>query len=181
MKLSDRGFTPLQINNSSSIDYGNASHGITKKKRFLSVTGFTLIEVMLAAAILAIVVCGILATYISCFELISTSRNFTFAVNAAQRKIEEIRDYNFSQIYPDYNNQSFAVDEISAGSRGVVYVDDSNPDLLEVTISVCWRQRENRIIGEDRNLDGILGAGEDLNGNNIIDSPVQLVTLIAER
>lgn len=148
----------------------------------LSDRGFTLIEVMIAAAILAIVICGILATYISCFELISTSRNFTFAVNAAQRKIEEIRDYNFSQIYPDYNNQSFTVGEMSAGdSLGIVYVDDASPDLLEVTISVCWRQRQNRIIGEDLNLDGVLGPGEDANGNNMIDSPVQLVTLITER
>lgn len=148
----------------------------------LSDRGFTLIEVMIAAAILAVVICGILATYISCFELISTSRNFTFAVNAAQRKIEEIRDYNFSQIYSDYNNQSFTVDEMSVGdSRGIVYVDELTPELLEVTISVCWRQRQNRIIGEDRNLDGALGPGEDANGNNMIDSPVQLVTLITAR
>jgi len=144
--------------------------------------GFTLIEVMIAAAILAIVLCGLLVTYIRCFELISTSRNLTFAVNAAQRKIEEMRDYTFSQIYTDYNNQNFTVDEIGAGnSRGVIYVDNSDPVLLKVTISVCWRQQGSRIIGEDLNLNGILDPGEDLNGNNMIDSPAQLVTLIAAR
>lgn len=148
----------------------------------LSDRGFTLIEVMIATAILVIVVCGILATYISCLELISLSKNLTFAVNASQRKIEEIRDYNFSLIYTDYNNQTFSVDEIAPGdSRGVIYVDNSNPDLLKLTIAVCWRQRANRIIGEDLNLDGILNPGEDLNGNNMIDSPVQLVTLVAQR
>lgn len=148
----------------------------------LSNKGFTLIEVMIAAAILVTVICGILLIYINSLELISLSRNLTFSVNAAQRKIEEIRDYTFSLIYADYNEQVFTVDEMPPGnSRGVIYVDDANPDLLKVTISVCWRQRANRIIGEDLDLDGVLDAGEDLNGNNMIDSPAQLVTLITQR
>ncbi|MBU4346542.1 MAG: prepilin-type N-terminal cleavage/methylation domain-containing protein [Candidatus Omnitrophica bacterium] len=152
-------------------------------RRFFTRRGFTLPELLLAAAILVFVMCGILATYISCFELISTSKNLTLAINAAQRQIEEIYDYNFSQIHADYDNQTFTVDEISAGdSRGIIYVDDSNPDLLEVTISVCWRQRGNRIIGEDLDLDGVLDPGEDfLVANNRIDSPAQLVTLITPR
>lgn len=144
--------------------------------------GFTLIEVMIATAILVTVLCGILATYIACFELISTSKNLTLAINSAQRKIEEIRNYSFSGISTDYNWTTFTVDEITLeNSRGIVYVDNSNPDLLEITISVCWRQRGNRIIGEDLDLDGILDAGEDSNANGIIDSPVQLVTLITQR
>ena len=144
--------------------------------------GFTLIEVMLAAAFLVIVLSGLLATYISCFELISLSRNLTFATNAAQMKIEEIRDYSFSHIYSDYDNTTFNVSEITPGnSRGVIYVNNKNPELLLVTISVCWDQRSGRIIGEDLNLDGNLDAGEDANGNSIIDSPAQIVTLIAAR
>lgn len=144
--------------------------------------GFTLIEVMLATAFLVIVLSGLLATYISCFELISLSRNLSFATNAAQMKIEEIRDYPFSQTHSDYDNTTFTVSEISPGnSRGVVYVNNSNPELLLITVSVCWSQRANRIIGEDLDLDGILDLGEDTNANNIIDSPAQLVTLIAAR
>lgn len=145
--------------------------------------GFTLLEIMLAVAILVIVLCGILATYISCFELISLSKNLTLAINSCQMKIEEIRDYTFSQIYSYYNNQTFEVDEMPPGySKGVILVDNSNPDLLKVTITVCWRQRANRIIGEDLDLDGVLDSGEDLNSNpGIIDSPAQLVTLITQR
>ena len=59
-------------------------------------------------------------------------------------------------------------------------VDDSNPELLKVTISVCWR-KNNRVFGEDANFDGLLTPAEDTNNNGIIDSPVQLVTLIANR
>ena len=151
--------------------------------RFINEKGFNLVELMIAAAILVIVLSGILATYIGCFEVISTAKNLNLAINAAQRKIEEIRDYSFSEIYSDYNNQTFVVNEITSGnSKGVIYVDNSDSDLLKITISVCWRQRGNRIIGEDLDLDGVLDdPPEDLNHNNMIDSPAQLVTLITSR
>lgn len=149
--------------------------------RLSSNKGVTLAEALLAGAILAFVLCGILATYISCLELIAIARNLTAAINAAQEKLEEIRDYSFSLIYSDYNNQSFTVSGIPQGAKGVIYVDDSNPELLKVTVSVSWLNRSNRVIGEDANLNGILDSGEDLNGNSIIDSPAQVVTLITSR
>lgn len=142
---------------------------------------FTLIEVMLGAALLVTVLVSIIAVYMICFELVSTSRNMTFAVNEAQAMMEEIRDYDFYIIYSYYNNKTFTVSEITSGnSRGVVYVDNSNPSLLKVTISVCWRDR-TRTIGEDLDFDGVLDSGEDLNKNGIIDSPAQIVSLITER
>jgi len=65
---------------------------------------------------------------------------------------------------------------------GVVYVDDTaNSELLDVTVSVCWRQG-NKVIGEDTNLNGVLDVGEDtIIANNIIDSTVELVTQVANR
>lgn len=142
--------------------------------------GFVFVEVLLGTAILAFVLCGILATYINCFDLISTSRNSTAAINSAQSVIEEIRDSSFSSIFNDYNNRTFTVTEIPA-SRGVIYVNTTNPDLLRITISVCWRQQGNRVFGEDLDLDGVIDAGEDRNANNMLDSPVQIIALIASR
>ena len=141
--------------------------------------GFTLVEILLAVAILGFALCGILAMYSTCFVLMATSKNVNIATNAAQGLIEEIRSSPFTRIIGDYNGLNFIVNAIPS-SRGVVYVDDTDPDLLELTISVCWKQG-NRIIGEDTNLNGVLDAGEDANGNGIIDSPVELVTRIANR
>ncbi len=162
--------------------------------------GFTLVEVMLAVAILAFALCSILATYVSCFVLIATSKNINIATNAALGVVEEIRSHrdpcrdegtiSFTEIannnnnctgfYPGYNGLNFILNEIPS-SRGVVYVDDTDPDFLNVTVSVCWRQG-GRIIGEDRDLDGRLDTGEDQSPfNGIIDSPVELVTQIANR
>jgi prepilin-type N-terminal cleavage/methylation domain-containing protein len=141
--------------------------------------GFTLFEILLAMAILAFALCSILVTYVSCLTLIETSKNVNIATNACLGLLEEIRSDAFPRIIDDYNGVNFTVNEIPS-SMGVVYVDDTNPELLQVTISVCWRQGK-RVMGEDADLNGVLDAGEDENGNGIIDSPVELVTLIANR
>ena len=148
-------------------------------KRRLYERGFTLVEVMLAVTIAAVALCGILATYAACFTLIRTSKNASIATSAAQGLLDEIRNTSFPLITSTYDGMNFIVNNMPS-NMGVVYVDDSNPELLKVTISVCWKQG-NTVVGEDTNLNGSLDAGEDVNGNGIIDSPVELTTLIVNR
>jgi type II secretory pathway pseudopilin PulG len=141
--------------------------------------GFVLPEVLLAAAIAAFAICGLLLMYIASTDLIRTSKNASIATSAALGLMEEIRDTPFPQIVTDYELLTFSVNNIPR-SLGIVYVDDTDPEFLLVTISVCWIQG-NRTIGEDLNLNGRLDAGEDTNGNGIIDSTVELVTQVANR
>ncbi len=160
--------------------------------------GFVLPEVMLAAAIAAFAVCGILLMYITGMDLIRTSKNVSIATSAAQGVLEKIRVTSF----PDITSMIFMVNGVSYSpivvnanltrwsfplpvnnlptNRCAVYVNDIDPEFLLVTISVCWRQG-NRVIGEDIDLDGALDTGEDANGNGIIDSTVELVTQVANR
>ncbi|MFA6378349.1 MAG: hypothetical protein WCX16_01025 [Candidatus Omnitrophota bacterium] len=141
--------------------------------------GLSLLELLIAFGILAFALCAILFVYTLCSVLITTSRNINIATNASLGLMEEIRTSSFSNITTDYNNLTFTLNDIPS-SKGIVYVDDSNPELLLVTISVCWLQGQ-RVIGEDKNLDGVLSLGEDINHNDIIDSTVQLVTRIANK
>jgi len=160
--------------------------------------GFVLPEVMLAAAIAAFAVCGILLMYVVAMDLIRTSKNASITTSAAQGILEKIRNTPFPDIpgmifvvngtnYPPIVvnanltrwNFPLAVNNLPT-NRCAVYVDDTDPEFLLVTISVCWRQG-NRVIGEDINLNGALDAGEDTNGNGIIDSTVELVTQMANR
>jgi prepilin-type N-terminal cleavage/methylation domain-containing protein len=140
---------------------------------------FTLMEMLIAVAILAYALCGMLAMYISCFDLISISKNTSIATSAAQGLMEEIRSHTFNDIVSDYDGLNFTVNNMPA-NRGVVYVNDTDPELLRVTISICWRQK-GRVVGEDANLNGIPEATEDVNHNNIIDSPVELISLMVNR
>ena len=140
-------------------------------------SGFTLMELMIAVVILMVALTGLIATYVSCFDLNETARNLNYAMIAAQEKIEEIRNANFNDIM-GYNNATFQISDFypvgtspiaSGDSKGLVTVVQVNPNLLKVTIKVCWKQRGGRVIGGDSNL----------NPND--NSPAQLVTLIAER
>jgi prepilin-type N-terminal cleavage/methylation domain-containing protein len=147
--------------------------------RWKSKKGFVLPEVLLAIAIAAFAVCGILLMYVAGMDLVRTSKNASMATSAAEGIIEEIRNTPFPDIVTNYNGLKFSVNNMPANS-GVVYVDDSDPEFLLVTVSICWRQG-NRIIGEDLNLNGELDSGEDANNNFIIDSSVELVTQVVNR
>ena len=163
----------------------------------LSKRGFTLAEVLLAVAILAFALCGILGTYLACFNLTITSKNVNIATSAAQGVIEEIRNTPYSRMVDDHQVQlggqfynltlvsgnlyclNFTVNNLPQ-NMGVVYINQANPDFLTVTAEVSWKQG-NAVIGEDINLNGLLDSGEDKNGNNMIDSSVELVTQVVPR
>lgn len=137
---------------------------------------FSLMELMLGTLVLVIALVSISVAYVSCFELNETSRNTTLFINAAQKEMEEIKNTAFSAI----TSYSFSPDYLTGNSIGIVNVDNTDPQLLEVTVTICWRQKSGRIVGEDTNLNGVINVGEDSNGSGILDSPVQLITLISE-
>ncbi len=162
-------------------------------------TGFTLAELMVASLVLVTILVGLLASFVTCLDLNETSRNLTTALDAAQQKLAEIREHSFGDACSYYNGRSVDddgnpddVDDMPPGeSRRIVYVYvdpgvnscstyncTCDYDVLRIVISVCWRQKSGRIIGEDKDLDGVLDLGEDKNGNNQIDSPAQIVTFL---
>jgi prepilin-type N-terminal cleavage/methylation domain-containing protein len=146
----------------------------------LNKSGFSLIELLIAAAILVTGLCSILAAYITFFDLISLSGNLTKAQNAAQVRVEQIRNGVFAQIIT-LNRSTFPV-PVVRGGMGTVYVAyPINPNLPQVNVVVSWREKAGRVIGEDANLNGALDPGEDLNGNNMLDSPAEISTIIAAR
>lgn len=165
-------------------------------------SGFTIAEVLLAVAILAFALCGILATYLAAFNLAGISKNTNLAASAAQGIIEQIRAtpftslsdsvqpqvelggsfYNMTYVSPGRWRLAFTVNNMPA-NMGVAYIDIDNvasPKILTATVSVCWRQGD-KMMGEDVNLNGVLDTGEDANSNGIIDSPMELITEIANR
>jgi hypothetical protein len=139
-------------------------------------SGMTLVEVMIATSIFLIAVIGILSTYVKYLELDEISRGSAVALQAANSKVEQIKNTPFNSIFSTYNNSTFTIAGVTG--IGVVYVDNSNPKLLEVKVVFCWRMKGGRVMGEDTNLNGVLNTGEDKNGNGKIDSYVQVVTRI---
>ena len=145
-------------------------------------SGLTLLELMIAAAVLVIAISGILAIFTGLFSLNENARKLTLAITASQDKIEEMRNSNFDTLFTAYNGTSFDPDGFSSSeSKGAIYIDNTDPYLLEVCVSISWVERSNKIVGEDANLNGTLDSGEDLNGNGRLSSPAEIVTLIGCR
>ncbi|MBF0593437.1 MAG: prepilin-type N-terminal cleavage/methylation domain-containing protein [Candidatus Omnitrophica bacterium] len=138
--------------------------------------GMTLVEVMVAVVILLVAVIGILYSYVKAIELNAIGQGAVIATHAVKNKIEQIKSCTFAQIVPTYDNTTFTVAGING--KGVVYIDNSNAQLLKVKVVVCWKLGNGRLIGEDKNLNGQVDAGEDTNGNGELDSYVQIITQI---
>jgi len=151
-------------------------------KKGKDINAFSFIELMFSSVILLIILTGLMYTYIACFELNEFSRNLTLANNALQAELESIRETPFDSLTGLDGNifslNGFAVDE----AIGVVDVYDyAYSDLKGIRLVACWRQKANRVIGEDINLDGVLQPEEDVagDGDGILDSPAEIITLIS--
>lgn len=147
-------------------------------------SGFTLLELMIGISVLIVALVGLLGVFAHMISLNENSGKLTLAVAACQAKLEEMRNSSFSTLYSNYNGTNGAFNPAgfpSGEAKGAISIDESNRDLLQVFVSVSWMTRSNRVIGEDRNLNGVRDAGEDLNGNLRLDSPGQLATLMAQR
>ena len=148
------------------------------RKNLKSRGGFTLVETMVAAVIMIGAFTAVLLTYIKCIELSELSKNSSIALSLAKNRIEAAKNTAFFQITAQFNGVSFATGTLNG--QGISYVTSNGANLLTLTVSVCWKQGKgtSRLIGEDADLDGVLDAGEDKNGNGRIDSPVQIVSMI---
>jgi type II secretory pathway pseudopilin PulG len=160
--------------------------------------GMTLVEVLVAAGLFAFCVAGLLLTYMNLFILTDISRDSTLANNALQARLEEAKSISFGNLdsWAANNNTFNVVDSnfLSAGApivigKGNITISSVNdpftgstyPDLKKVRVSISFKSR-NRVIGEDKNLNGLLDAGEDdnhyANGAGQLNSPVEGVILI---
>ncbi len=89
-----------------------------------------------------------------------------------------------------YDNKMWVIggcEELNVTYRNDVWYSVGYDRLLEVTITVCWRAKDGRIIGEDNGagggiaLNGILDGAEDINGNGELDSPVKFMEFITDK
>ena len=149
------------------------------KKILQTSQGFTLVELLMAVIILGFVLVGLIQVFLQCSVLAELSSNKTTAMSELQGKMEEIRNSTYSSIAGTYDNATFDLSQLTG--KGVIDVDSTNADLLEIKIVASWQNKYGRIIGEDLNLDGVLDAGEDTDGDGALSSIATLMTKIASR
>ncbi len=121
--------------------------------------GMTLVEVLVATAIFAFCLSGLLLTYMNLFILTDIARDSTIANNALQAKIEELKSVGFEQLA----SSSFNIpdnDAIINGSAMImgngtvgIYSDVTDPftnvtysDMKRARVIIYYKSR-NRNIG----------------------------------
>lgn len=111
--------------------------------------GFTLLELMVAVAILLLVITGLLATFVSCMLMNQANNNLVIATNDAQYVLEQIKGKAYSEIKgymrdfnPDVVPNSFP---LSYG-RDIKIVSDpadiETTKLASITVNVTWNERQ---------------------------------------
>lgn len=145
-------------------------------KNKLNQKGFTAIELMMAIVILLPLFTAVVLTFIRATQLNSIASHISEATRECRNQLTQIETTPFSQIFANYNNSTFDTPQMDG--MGVVYVDNTDPDFVAITLSFSWKENNGRILGEDTDLDGNLDAGEDINGNGELDSIVEMSAVI---
>ena len=103
-----------------------------------NLNGFTMIELMVAVAILAMAILGILQAYSVSFMGMADARDRTVATNYAQEKMEELINKPFEditdEILTDISGTKF--------KREVDVDDEVAGELIKVTTIVSWDNRK---------------------------------------
>ncbi len=119
----------------------------------LSKRGFTLAELLLAAAILAFALTGLLALFINCSILNESNRNLTIAISHAQYVMENIKNQSFTNLETnindgncwDWNTAAINVAGLTALSSEAINTQSSGTNPLTVAVTVTWQDR-NQIV-----------------------------------
>lgn len=114
--------------------------------------GFTLIELMIAAAVVVIAFTGLLAMYIVCLNLAEEAHSLTVAVYDASKIMERIRVTNFDDIATtDWTAWAAGGGGCNTLTDEAITVSFSGTNPLQATILVSWKDRQRprseRIIG----------------------------------
>ena len=123
--------------------------------------GFTLIEVMIAMAVLAVTILGVLMMLMAAEALSEDSKNLTTAVEDARSIMERVRKdvetnadmSTFVTNYPDSSYEDWVTDQQAAGTEFVnldgeavdVTLGNVGDDPLDVTVTVSWNDRGGRV------------------------------------
>jgi len=115
-----------------------------KINKILSQNGFSLIELMVAAAILMFAIFGIFQAYSTGFLGMFDARDRTVATNYAREAMEDIKNMDFLEISPVALTQIEGTKferEIS-----VDYDVEGSSNLTRVTVRVFWENREGQML-----------------------------------
>lgn len=123
----------------------------SRQRGLNSKNAFTLAELLLASAILAFALSGLLALFANCIVLNETGRNSFIALHHAELVMEEIKNTDFSNISNKIQNGDWDWDVSNIESNGLTPLTNeqidasvSGSDVVDITVNVAWLDRGAR-------------------------------------
>jgi len=121
-------------------------------------TGFTIVEVVMAMAMISVALLALMSTVISTMTLVEVNRQDSLAMNAARNKVAEMAAKPFDKLFSSFRGHTFPVAGLQRGNGanpGRVVFPQTGNQLSETVTD------RNLLMPRDLNLDG------DASDNNV--------------
>jgi len=119
--------------------------------KIFSSKGLSLVELMLAAGILAFALCGIIALFVNCSGLNEANRNLSIAASHAQYVMESIKYTPFADIESDITSGTWNLTATQINASGLIALRNetiatisTGTRPLQVTVTSTWKDRTER-------------------------------------
>jgi len=146
---------------------------LREAKRRSNLSGFSLIELMVAVAILALAIFGIFHAYSTGFMGMADARAVTVATNYAREAMEDIKNMDFGEITPQ--TSIVTVNGITYNRQVIV---QENPNIKRVITTVTWKDRNlnTKMVEADMLVHFIETTAGDATRIMLIANPYNILT-----
>jgi type II secretory pathway pseudopilin PulG len=114
------------------------------------ISGFTIVEVMVAAVVLVLGIVTAITTLQRGFQALDTARHYTFASQAMQSELERLRLKNWAQLQTlqDSRDTTVVVPAVAGADAGAFactrVINDLKTDMKEIVLISTWRGYDGR-------------------------------------
>lgn len=127
------------------------------------VSGFTMVEVMVALVLVMIALSGYSRSLVSSMVASDTNEELRIASEAARVWMERLQGTDFDEVWARYGHSDAAFPVAGLAARG----GDQNGDVLFLDFPIIGNS--NSVLREDANIPA-LGLPRDLNADGVVDS-----------
>ena len=110
-------------------------------KQRSNLKGFSLIELMIAVAILAMAIFGIFHAYSVSFMGMVDARDITVTTNYARKEMENLKNMSFDSLYIVFQESFTIPTSTKFSGTKTIEIWNSNVDLKKVTTVISWNDR----------------------------------------
>lgn len=128
----------------------------------LKQNGFTLVELIVAVAVVGLMVVGVTTLFITIQTTQRKTQLLETATRAGEKKIEELRNINYNNLTAGstitFTNE--LPSELPSPKTGTVAVSEPTPSVKRVDVTITYDEGSNTKTVKQSSLIGVIGVGQ---------------------